>query len=84
MVEIDPTLDYTRTSIQRIETGKQRPPVIVLEAMVVMFGAPDLTSMLDRTPDEAEEYRQIAALDPRERRRMLKWWTTAQATEDVE
>lgn len=77
-------LKYTRESVQRVETGHQIPKEPTLDAMVRILGAPDLTSMLDRTPDEAEEYRQIAALDPKERRRMLKWWKSAHATEDAE
>lgn len=72
LAEMDPDLDYTRTSVQRIETGKQRPSVVVLEAMVVMFGAPNLTAMLDRTPAEAEELRKIEELDPKEIRRFLR------------
>src|SRR5262245_13576477 len=54
LVELDPDLDYTRTSIQRIEHGLQKPQVIVLEAMARMFGAPNLSAMLDQTPEEAE------------------------------
>lgn len=81
LVEMDPDLDYTRESIQRIENGKQRPGVIVLEAMVIMFGAPDLTSLLDRTPEEADEHRQIVALDPKERRRLLRMMEASQDAE---
>lgn len=72
LVMMDPDLDYTRTSVQRIETGKQRPPVVVLEAMVVMFGAPNLSAMLDRTPEEAEALRKVEELDPKEVRRLLR------------
>lgn len=72
LVEIDPDLDYTRTSVQRIETGKQKPPVIVLEAMVVMFNAPNLSAMLDLTPEDGEQLRKILALEPKEVRRLLR------------
>lgn len=72
LAQIDPDLDYTRTSVQRIETGKQRPPVVVLEAMVVMFQAPNLSAMLDKTPEEAEMLRKIEALEPKEVRRLLR------------
>lgn len=69
---MNPELDYTRTSIQRIETGQQRPPVVVLEAMVVLFNAPNLSAMLDRTPEEAEHLRKLEALDPRDLRRLFR------------
>jgi transcriptional regulator with XRE-family HTH domain len=72
LVQMDPDLDYTRTSVQRIETGNQRPSVVVLEAMVVMFGAPNLSAMLDRTPEEAEALQKIEALEPKEVRRLLR------------
>lgn len=72
LVEMDPDLDYTRTSVQRIETGKQRPPVVVLEAMVVMFHAPNLSAMLDQTPADAEAHRKLGELDPKTVHRILR------------
>ena len=67
-----PELDYSRESIQRIETGNQRPPVIVLEALVSLLGAPNLTALLDRTPEEAMEIHKIEVLPAKERQRLLR------------
>lgn len=82
LVQIDADLDYDRVSIQRIETGNQRPPVIVLEAMVRLLKAPNLTAMLDRTPDEAREIAKIEAMEPKERRRLLRLMEAAKDAED--
>ncbi len=69
LAEMGAGLNRDRVSIARIETGKQRPAVNVLEAMVAILGAPNLTAMLDRTP---EEIGRIVSLSPKERRRFLR------------
>jgi hypothetical protein len=72
LTEIDPSLGRDRNSMSRIEAGKQRPGIMVLEAMVRIFDAPNLTAMLDRTPEEALEIDKIERLDPKERRRFFR------------
>lgn len=70
--EIDPSLARDRNSMSRIETGKQKPDVAVLEAMVRIFDAPHLEAMLNHTPEEALELARIERLSVKDRRRFLR------------
>lgn len=72
LLQMDPSLGRDRVSVGRIEAGLQRPPVVILEAMVVMFHAPNLSAMLDQTPEEAERRRKIDKIDPKEVERILR------------
>lgn len=71
LAERSPAIELTRVSIARIETGEQMPSAEVLEAMAALFGV-DVDTMLNLTPDEAHEVLTFKAMQPDERRRVLR------------
>jgi len=64
-------IELDRVSVSRIEAGKQMPTAETLEAMALILRT-DLDSMLNLTPQEAEELARLRAMEPRERDRMLR------------
>lgn len=72
LAKLGPAFEYDRVSIGRTEAGEQNAPIMVLEAMAKILGAPHVTAMVDRTPDEALEIERIERMDAKERRRFLR------------
>jgi len=65
-------IELTRESVQRIETGNQRPLITALEAMAEILGT-DVTSMLNCDPDAANDIAAFSRLDPQTRRLLLRF-----------
>jgi transcriptional regulator with XRE-family HTH domain len=69
-------LPLDRVSILRIEAGKQMPSIEVLEAMARLYRT-DVSSMCDLTPEEAADIQEFKALQPTERKRVLRTYKVA-------
>lgn len=72
VAKLVPDAAGTRESFQRVEKGEQMPPVVYLEALVTVLGAPDLDTLLNYTPAEAEIIAQFKALPHAERERVMR------------
>lgn len=68
----DVGFDYDRVSVGRVEKGDQNPPIIVLEAICRIVGAPSLTAMTDYTPRQWESIQTFISAGEAARTRALK------------
>jgi hypothetical protein len=74
---LTPPIRLDRVSVGRIETGMQMPAIEVIEAMARLYGT-DIDSMVNLSPQEAEDVQAFKGLSASERKRALRVYRATQ------